>query len=190
MRKKNLILIVLICSVNTAVYDVTAEEDSTYSSLSGLVGETLDSNPGVQSAQAALDAATAFERAGNQPLYNPEVEIDAEDAIDQSAYIGISQSIDWNDKRSARGGIASYERDFVVAELHRIRQELAIELLYAVTQRDVTQRLFKLASNLMNEMKSDSNDHRMLIHRLCHDCYLSLRYDYPEFQSFHAHRHV
>jgi outer membrane protein, heavy metal efflux system len=145
MRKKNLILIVLMCSANTAVYDVTAEEDSTYSSLSELVGEALDSNPGVQSAQAALDAATAFERAGNKPLYNPEVEIDAEDAIDQSAYIGISQSIDWNDKRSTRGGIASYEREFVVAELHRIRQELAIELLYAVTQRDVTQRLFNLA---------------------------------------------
>jgi outer membrane protein, heavy metal efflux system len=144
MRNKNLLLIILVSTINVVVFDVAAEEDASYSSLSALVGETLDSNPGVQSAQAALDAATAFERAGKQPLYNPEVEIDAEDAIDQSASIGISQSLDWNDKRSARGGVASYEREIVVSELHRIRQELAIELLNAVTQHDVTQRLLKL----------------------------------------------
>jgi len=144
MRNKNLLLIVLVFTFNVAVYDVAAEEDASYSNLSALVGETLDSNPGVQSAQAALDAATAFERAGKQPLYNPKIEIDAEDAIDQSASIGISQSLDWNDKRSARGGVASYEREIVVAELQRIRQELAIELLNAVAQNDVTQRLLKL----------------------------------------------
>jgi outer membrane protein, heavy metal efflux system len=147
MRNKNLLLIAMVCSINTAVYDVAAEADSSHSNLSTLIRETLDSNPGVQSAQAALDAATAYERAGNQPLYNPEVEIDAEDAIDQSAFIGISQSIDWNDKRKARGGVASYERETVVAKLQQIRQELAIELFSAITQNDVSQRL----SNLANE---------------------------------------
>ena len=145
MRKKNLLVLVLVCSVTISIVEVKAGEvSSSHSVLSELVNTTLKSNPGVQSAQAALDAAIARERAGNQPLYNPEIELDAEDAIDQSASIGISQSIDWSGKRRARGSVASYEREVVAAELHGVRQRLAIELLYALIRHDVTQQLSKL----------------------------------------------
>jgi outer membrane protein, heavy metal efflux system len=143
MRNKNLLVIVLIFNVSTTMAD---DASSSHSALSELVHNTLKSNPGVQSAQAALDSAMALERAGNRPIYNPEVEIDAEDAIDQSASIGISQSIDWNDKRSARGGVASFQRQAVEAELQQIRQDLAIELLNALTQHDVTQQLAMLSN--------------------------------------------
>jgi outer membrane protein, heavy metal efflux system len=143
MRNINLLFLVLIFNVSTTMAEGVL---LSYSALSELVHNTLNSNPGVQSAQAALDAAVARERAGNQPLYNPEVDLDAEDAIDQSASIGISQSIDWSGKRRARGSVASYNREVVAAELHRIRQELAIELLNAVIQHDVTQQLSMLIS--------------------------------------------
>ncbi len=146
MRNSNLLLIILVCSINAVFIDVAAEGDtSPDAALSETVRSTLNSNPGVQSAQAALDAAVALERAGNRPLYNPEIEIDAEDAVDQSAYIGISQSIDWNNKRGARGSVALNERLAVAAALHQIKQKLAIELLNAITQNDVAQRLFRLA---------------------------------------------
>ena len=145
MQKNNLLVLVLVCTVTTSIVEVMADEvSSSYEVLSELVNATLKSNPGVQSAQAALDAAIARERAGNQPLYNPQIQLDAEDAIDRSASIGISQSIDWSGKRRARGSVASYEREVVAAELHRIRQGLAIELLNALIRHDVAKQLSML----------------------------------------------
>ena len=139
--------VILISSINIFMTNVIAQESlSPQQSLSRLVNDMLDSNPGVQSAQAALDAANARERAGNQPFYNPELEFDAEDATDQSASIGINQSLDWSNKRKTRGDVASYEREAVAAQLHQVRQKLAIELLNGITQNDVAQQLSSLAS--------------------------------------------
>ncbi|MFQ5660161.1 MAG: TolC family protein [Gammaproteobacteria bacterium] len=146
MRTKLLVIGIMLCCANLHITEVSAEGLSeSHSALSDLVRDAVNSNPGVQSAQAALDAALARERAGKRPLYNPALEVDAEDAIDNAAFAGINQSIDWSDKRGARSRVASYERETATAELHRIRQELAIELLNAVVQYDVNQRLFSLS---------------------------------------------
>lgn len=147
MKMNILQKVILISSINIFMTNVIAQESlSPQQSLSRLVNDMLDSNPGVQSAQAALDAANARERAGNQPFYNPELEFDAEDATDQSASIGINQSLDWSNKRKTRGDVASYEREAVAAQLHQVRQKLAIELLNGITQNDVAQQLSSLAS--------------------------------------------
>ena len=148
MRYNYLFLFILATNISAAAFGVKADEiASTHSDLVELVRATLNSNPGVQSAQAALDAAMARERAGYQPLYNPELDVDAEDAVDQSASIGISQSIDWSNKRGARGQISSFERETAVAELQAVRQTLAVELLNAITQHNVTTNLLTIASD-------------------------------------------
>ena len=72
-----------------------------------LVVQVLDEHPGIQAASAALDAAQARGRAADRPLYNPELELDAERAELDTAYLGISQSIDWADKRGARANIGA-----------------------------------------------------------------------------------
>lgn len=147
MKMNILQRVILIFSINIFMTYVVAQEPlSPQKSLSRLVNDMLDLNPGVQSAQAALDAANARERAGNQPFYNPELEFDAEDTADQSASIGISQSLDWSNKRKTRGDVASYEREAVAAQLHQVRQKLAIELLNGITQNDVALQLSNLAS--------------------------------------------
>ena len=167
VNKKILVIGLMLCSLKvpaskTSTSDVEADA---FKATAILVTDTLNSNPGIRSGQAALDVATAREQANNQPLYNPELEIEAEDAVDQSVSVGISQTFDWRNKRGARSGIASFEREAAVAELHQLRQSLAFELLGAITRHDVVNRLSTLANErerLMREFAALASQRRDL----------------------------
>ncbi|MCU7959213.1 MAG: TolC family protein, partial [gamma proteobacterium symbiont of Bathyaustriella thionipta] len=101
-------------------------------SLSHWVKQKLLQNPSMQAAHASLDAARSRLRAADQPLFNPELELDYENA-DVSTYSGgVSQTIDWSDKRAARSSMADYELLSANASLIARRQTLATALLKAL----------------------------------------------------------
>ena len=100
--------------------------------LTTLVEASLESSPRVQAASAALAAAQARERGSERPLYNPELEFDAEKGDVHTTSIGVSQTIDWSDKQQARTSIAVAERESVAADLAEVRQTLAADLLSAL----------------------------------------------------------
>ena len=113
--------------------------------LTTLVRTVLDDTPRVLAARSALDAAQARETAANQPLYNPDLDIEFEDAGDVTKTLELSQSIDWSDKREARTRVAALERERVTTELAGIRQEVAIELLTALANYHTAGELTALA---------------------------------------------
>ena len=59
------------------------------------------SDANLQAAHAAVDAAEAQERSADRPLYNPDLEFDAEDVVDKTYALGISQTVDWAGKKKA-----------------------------------------------------------------------------------------
>lgn len=89
-------------------------------------------NPALQAAQAALDAARARAEGADRPLHNPALELDAERTDVNTNTIGISQTLDWSDKRGALTAIAAAEAMAVEAELASIRQRIAVEVLNAL----------------------------------------------------------
>ena len=113
--------------------------------LTSWVRTVLDDNPRALAARSALDAATARETAADRPLYNPGLDIDYEDAVDVTKTLGLSQSIDWSDKREARTRVAALKRERVTAELAGVRQEVAIELLTALADYHTAGELTALA---------------------------------------------
>jgi len=109
--------------------------------LSALVDKVLSSHPGIQAVQAERDAAIAMTQAADQPLYNPEVELDVEKTDIQTSSLGITQAIDWSDKRGARSQAAQYEKNSFTAKWRAARLALAGELLQVLadyhTHRDI-----------------------------------------------------
>ena len=113
--------------------------------LPAFVSRILQDNPRLQAARSAVDAAQARTRGAAKPLYNPELELDAETAEGDTASLGITQAIDWADKRGARQGIAAFETEAARAEFEATRQQLTTELLAALGRYHSAEALDRLA---------------------------------------------
>lgn len=134
-----------------------AQEDLTEqpvtAGLRSLVLETLEQNPGVRAALSAVEAARAQVRAAERPLYNPELEVDAEQAETRSGTLGLSQTLDWADKRDARAAVAATGLDVAQAEHASVRQQLAGELLTALGHYQTTVAVHGLAAQRLKLMQ-------------------------------------
>ena len=100
------------------------------SPLQEAVRRIWQASPEVQAARADLDAARARARAAAQPLYNPSLSLDAENADVNRRTAGISLPLDLSGKRRAR--TSQGEADL-----------LAAEASYDVRRRDVATRWLK-----------------------------------------------
>ena len=97
--------------------------------LSRFVRTVVDANPRVKAARAALEARGALRDAASRPLYNPELNLAAENADTDTRAVAISQSIDWAGKRRARTAVAEADRLVAEAEYRFARWSVTVELL-------------------------------------------------------------
>ncbi len=108
---------------------VFTQDTSRPSQLSALVDELLMTNPALQAKQARVEASSAQYQADSQALYNPELDVDYENTDTDTSSIGISQAIDWSDKRGGRKKLAQFRQQQSMAELQLARQSLSAQLL-------------------------------------------------------------
>jgi cobalt-zinc-cadmium efflux system outer membrane protein len=93
----------------------------------------LDESPEIQAAQATVDAERARLQGAGMPLYNPELELEAERVSGISNFgVGLSQTIDLYGKRTLLEQAARANLAAVQARLDALRQQKAIELLDAL----------------------------------------------------------
>ena len=127
--------------------------------LNTFMQEVWEKNPSIQAAEATLNVAKARQRAANQPIYNPELDIEAERSDINTMSIGISQSIDWADKRSVLSHASNAEIRYALAELNNQRFSLAKKILTTLTNIEATRQFQTLAQQrveLMMEFASNT----------------------------------
>jgi cobalt-zinc-cadmium efflux system outer membrane protein len=90
-----------------------------------------DGNPEVQAARADLEAAQARARAAAQPIYNPSVSWDAENADVDRRTVGVSLSLDVSGKRKARTEQGLAELTQSQASYDLLRRDVAARWLKA-----------------------------------------------------------
>jgi len=123
---------------------------NTISQLGNWTGQVMIDHPAVQAADAALAAARARVDAAGQPLYNPQLEFEYEDSDTQTTAGGISQAIDWADKRGARASVAENELRMAEADRAAVRESLAAEILSALASHATA-----LAQQELGEQRSE-----------------------------------
>lgn len=121
--------------------------------LSAFVRAVTDSNPQVNAARAAVDASSAYEAAASRPLYNPELEFEAEDADSKTRLLGLSQTLDWGGKRRARLTVAAAERRSVQARYTSVRWQISVNLLSALADHQTETDRNALASVRVTAMQ-------------------------------------
>lgn len=112
--------------------DRESAQPHSHAELAAFVRAVVDANPKVNAARAALDASVALEGAAGRPLYNPELELEAEDGDSETRALGISQTLDWGGKRRARTEVAESERRSVEADYLAVRWQVTADLLEAL----------------------------------------------------------
>ncbi|HEU0198738.1 MAG TPA: TolC family protein [Nevskiaceae bacterium] len=115
--------------------------------------EVWNQSPEVQAAAAELAAARARADADAQPLYNPSLEFDAENADTNRRTIGISLPLDLSGKRRARAaqgdaGLRASEADY---ELRRI--DIASRWLRAWSATSLAARQTELGRKRLSLMQ-------------------------------------
>jgi len=117
------------------------------------VRNVVDSNPTVNAARAAADASAAYEAAASRPLYNPVLELEAEDADSEVRALGLSQTFDWGGKRRARQAVAEAERRSVTAEYTAVRWQVSVDLLEALASYQTETERNELAGDRVSVMQ-------------------------------------
>jgi len=157
-RRKVVLSTILIIVAPFAAPDATADVgEPTFAGdeaeLANFVRDIVDASPGVQAARAALDASAAYEAAAGRPLYNPELELDAEDADSKVRTFGLSQTFDWGGKRRARLSVAEAERLSMSAEYTVVRWQVSVDLLTALAGYQTETERTALAGSRITAMQ-------------------------------------
>jgi outer membrane protein, heavy metal efflux system len=110
-------------------------------------------NPAVQAADARVGAAQARSVAAGRPLYNPELELGAENADVDKRSVGISQAFDWSGKRKVRQTAATAEARVAEAERDGVRQRIALEWLRGYAALDVAAERVALGARRVESLQ-------------------------------------
>jgi cobalt-zinc-cadmium efflux system outer membrane protein len=132
-------------------FAVTEQQQSTMV-LKRWLQLNVDVHPAVMAAKAQIQAADARLRAADKALFNPELEIDAEDIDVKTTSLALSQEIDWGDQRGARTQVAQLQKSIAYFDYIETRQRLAAEILAALADWHSTKSLQQLAAKRLQLM--------------------------------------
>jgi len=144
MTKQKLFCLGILVASFPMVNSATLEDSNR---LVDVVKEAVILHPLVQAASEKLNQANADAIANKQPIYNPELSIDYESNVDDTSTIGISQTIDWSDKRSSLQKIGMQNKAAAKAEYIVTQQKVAALFLKKINQFQSSEQSFEINSN-------------------------------------------
>lgn len=121
--------------------------------LRAMIQRVWRENPAVQAAEAAVESARANADQKSQPLYNPVGDISYEHAVNNNTYIGFTQSVDWNDKRSLYKRISRRGLSAARAQYQQVRLKTAVTALNTLAQYDAAGRVAGLTRRRVELMR-------------------------------------
>lgn len=110
-------------------------------------------NPAVRAAIAAVSAVEAEHAVAVQSRHNPALIVEAAAAAETTTTIGLSQTIDWNDKRAAAMDVATRELHAAISELSVTRRRVTVDVLNAMVNFETTQAIHQLSTQRTSLMK-------------------------------------
>ena len=113
-------------------------------SLTHFIHEVFRQNPGIQAAESNLYAQRAREVASGKPLYNPNLVAQAQYAIEDQLFIGLSQTIDWSNKRTAGHEVGIANLLVATAQLRLQKLQLATKVIDALSAYTIQTKLVAL----------------------------------------------
>ncbi len=167
MFKKSLLMSVLLssclCAPLLAEEGVAAGQEKIKldsiapPALTRVLRAVIRQHPRKRAAQASLEASRAAVRAAGNALYNPQLEIDSENASTNTSYIQLSQTLDMGDRRGSRTRVAQSRLLKAGADYDMALQDLTHDLLTAIAKKRTQDELATLAGQGLQLMRGFAN---------------------------------
>lgn len=145
---------VCLCFFSTAFASPVTPEPAGVTSappaLRAALHQLWDKSPQVEAAQASLEAARARARAASQPVYNPSLALEGENADVDRRTVGLSLPLDISGKRRAR-----------VIESEAATREAEVQL--QLQRRDVATRWLKAWASAQGSARQSALGQRRVV---------------------------
>lgn len=140
-------------SSNSQVEQPTRANDAVIAPLRATIIQIHQQNPAVRAAEAAVSALDAERTSVEQSRHNPSLVFETESAAETTTTIGLSQTIDWNNKRAAAVDVAASELQAATAELTVARRRVTADVLMALAEYETAQAIHQLGAQRTDLMK-------------------------------------
>lgn len=134
-RVSAVLTIIGLVSITNHAWAHTPTKSSPHS-ITQFVQQLWSSNPQIQSLQAEVDKAKANASASGKPLYNPSIKFSGQhvhkEPLENTYTAGISQTVDWAGKRTARKQVGQANLTATQALLANTKLTVAIQALQSL----------------------------------------------------------
>ncbi len=115
--------------------------------------QQVNQHPDITAARATMDAVFSMEEGNKQPLYNPELATGYERDGDANNFtIGISQTIDWWDKRETNIQVATFNLTKASKHFNYLVQEKTAQALRALITWHAAKKQAVIAKEQENQL--------------------------------------
>src|SRR3990167_1785749 len=110
-------------------------------------------HPEVVAEREKMNAQLSTAEARDQPLYNPEIEAELErEGDDDNRRIGVTQTVDWWDKRGAQQDQGNYARQAAKTAYQQVLQQKIMDALLAISDWQSAQQQLAFAREQENQL--------------------------------------
>ena len=133
-----------VCSTSSLAA-MTSAQAQTLARHAAIVAQALTANPEIQAARASLEAIQARLGGAGLPLYNPELELEAERTDINTFSVGIRQTLDWHAKQDTQERLMRAELAAAQAQLAALQLRKTAALLQALGGIRLHQEIARLS---------------------------------------------
>ena len=120
--------------------------------LPGLM-KTFNALPEIAAQEARRTQAQYGIRAADQAIYNPELGVGYQNATEDTYSLGISQTIDWGDKRGAATRIAQLQAEVLLSDITLERSQMLASVIQALVEQSQSRKALDFQKQQLSSAK-------------------------------------
>jgi len=113
--------------------------------------------PEVAAQQARRTQAQLSIKAADQAVYNPELGLDYQNASEDTYTLGISQTLDWGDKRGAATRKAQLETEIMLADISLERSQMLADSILSLVEQAQNRKAVAFQKQQLQAAKTQFN---------------------------------
>jgi len=110
-------------------------------SLAYFIEKVWRDSPEVQAAEFSIEVVRARVEGADQPLYNPNLVLDAQRSDVNTALVGFNQTLDWSDRGDALRLVANKQFLMAQAALAQVKKSVATDTLMALARYEAVKNM-------------------------------------------------